>query len=112
MAGYVDAAAPRALLDRLPRLVDLVPWVALADGLPTPVDQIDDGLYVQRDDMTDSHYGGNKVRKLEVVLPIAQRRGGPALTAGASGSHPLHPPALDPARRRVLGLAGGRSPAR
>src|SRR5258708_39955198 len=101
MAGYVDAAAPRALLDRLPRLVDLVPWVALADGLPTPVDQVDDGLYVHRDDVTDSHYGGNKVRKLEFVLPIALRKGGPVLTAGAIGSHHVYATAVHAAR---LGL--------
>jgi D-cysteine desulfhydrase len=85
----------------LPRLVDLVPWVELADGLPTPVDEIDDGLYVQRDDVTDSHYGGNKVRKLEFVLPIAQRRRGPVLTAGATGSHHVFATAVHAAR---LGL--------
>lgn len=100
MAGYV-AAPPRALFDRLPRLVDLVPWVELADGLPTPVDQIDDRLYVQRDNVTDSHYGGNKVRKLEFVLPIALRKGGPVLTAGAIGSHHVYATAVHSAR---LGL--------
>jgi D-cysteine desulfhydrase len=100
MAGYV-ASSPRALFERLPRLVDLVPWVELADGLPTPVEQIDDGLYVQRDNATDSHYGGNKVRKLEFVLPIALRRGGPVLTAGAIGSHHVYATAVHAAR---LGL--------
>ena len=79
--------AERALFTRLPRLVDLVPFVELADGLPTPVEQLDDRLWVQRDDLTSSEYGGNKVRKLEFVLPIAQRRGGPVLTAGGTGSH-------------------------
>ena len=92
---------PRALFDRLPRLVDLVPWVELADGLPTPVEQIDDGLYVQRDNATDSRYGGNKVRKLEFVLPIARRKGGPVLTAGAIGSHHVYATAVHAAR---LGL--------
>ncbi|MEY2461146.1 MAG: hypothetical protein QOG30_2976, partial [Acidimicrobiaceae bacterium] len=100
MAGYIGAS-PRALFERLPRLVDLVPWVELADGLPTPVEQIDDGLYVQRDDVTDSHYGGNKVRKLEFVLPIALRKGGPVLTAGATGSHHVYATAVHAAR---LGL--------
>ncbi len=93
--------APRALFARLPRLVDLVPFVALADGLPTPVEQIDDGLFVQRDDRSDSRYGGNKVRKLEFVLPIAQRRRGPVLTAGAIGSHHVYATAVHAAR---LGL--------
>ena len=79
--------AERALFDRLPRLVDLVPFVELADGLPTPIERLGDRLWVQRDDLSSSAYGGNKVRKLEFVLPVAQRRGGPVLTAGGIGSH-------------------------
>src|SRR5207244_6211623 len=39
------------------------------------------------DDRTSTAYGGNKVRKLEHVLPVAARRGGPVLTAGGTGSH-------------------------
>ena len=81
------AAPDRALFSRLPRLTDLVPFVPLADGLPTPVEQVDDRLWVKRDDLTAADYAGNKVRKLEFVLPVAQRRGGPVLTAGGSGSH-------------------------
>jgi len=77
----------RALFARLPRLTDLVPFAELADGLPTPVDQIDDRLWVKRDDQTASTYGGNKVRKFEFVLPVAARRGGPVVTAGGIGSH-------------------------
>ncbi|MCU1449484.1 MAG: D-cysteine desulfhydrase [Acidimicrobiales bacterium] len=77
----------RALFERLPRLVDLVPFTPLADGLPTPVEQLDERLWVQREDATSSVYGGNKVRKFEFVFPIAQRRGGPLLTAGGVGSH-------------------------
>ena len=100
MAADVTTSS-RALFDRLPRLTDLVPWVELADGLPTAVDEVDDGLYVQRDDATDSHYGGNKVRKLEFVLPIALRKGGPVLTAGAIGSHHVYATAVHAAR---LGL--------
>jgi D-cysteine desulfhydrase len=75
------------LFERLPRLRELVPFVALADGLPTPVEQIDVGLWVQHDDATASAYGGNKVRKLEFVLPVAHRRGGIVVTAGGIGSH-------------------------
>jgi D-cysteine desulfhydrase len=77
----------RAIFDRLPRLQDLVPFVSLADGLPTPVEELDDGLYVKRDDRTSSVYGGNKVRKFEFLLPVAERRGGPVITAGGIGSH-------------------------
>ena len=77
----------RALFERLPRLADLVPFLPLADGLPTQTEQLDDGLWVKRDDRTSSHYGGNKVRKFEFLLPVAQRRGGPVVTAGGIGSH-------------------------
>jgi D-cysteine desulfhydrase len=66
---------------------DLVPFVELADGLPTPVEKIDDRFWVMRDDQTSSRYGGNKVRKFEFLLPVAQRRGGPMITAGGIGSH-------------------------
>jgi 1-aminocyclopropane-1-carboxylate deaminase/D-cysteine desulfhydrase-like pyridoxal-dependent ACC family enzyme len=77
----------RALFDRLPRLPDLVPFTPLADGLPTPVERTDERLWVQREDLTSTIYGGNKVRKFEFVLPVARRRGGPVLTAGGVGSH-------------------------
>ena len=91
----------RVLFARYPRLRELVPFVELADGLPTPVEQLDDGLWVKRDDLTDSRYGGNKVHKLEHVLAIALRRGGPVLTAGAIGSHHVYATAVHAAR---LGL--------
>ena len=94
-------AERRALFERLPRLVDLVPFVELADGLPTPVEQVDDRLWVKRDDRTSSEYGGNKVRKLEHVLPVARRRGGPVLTAGGRGSHHIVAAAV---HARRLGL--------
>ena len=77
----------RALFDRLPRLPDLVPFTDLADGLPTPVEQTDERLWVQREDRTSTVYGGNKVRKFEFLFPVARRRGGPMITAGGVGSH-------------------------
>ena len=76
-----------SLFAKAPRLADLVPYLAMADGLPTPVERLGERLWVQRDDLTDSRYGGNKVRKLEHLLAIAARRGGLVLTAGATGSH-------------------------
>lgn len=94
-------AVDRALFGRLPKLADLVPFVPLADGLPTPVEQVADRLWVQRDDLTDRRYGGNKVRKLEHLLAIASRRGGRVLTAGAIGSHHVVATAVHAAR---LGL--------
>ena len=77
----------RALFERLPRLADLVPFTALADGLPTPVETVDSRLWVQREEHTSSAYGGNKVRKFEFLFAVAERRGGPLLTAGGVGSH-------------------------
>ena len=91
----------RALFERAPRLADLLPFVPLADGLPTAVTQVGDRIWVKRDDATDSRYGGNKVRKLEHLLAIAARRGGPVLTAGAIGSHHVVATAVHAAR---LGL--------
>jgi D-cysteine desulfhydrase len=91
----------RALFDRFPRLTDLVPFTPLADGLPTPLEQIGDRLWVKRDDLTSSVYGGNKVRKLEHVLAVAQRRGGPVVTAGGVGSHHVLATAI---HARRLGL--------
>lgn len=91
----------RALFDRAPRLRDLVPFVELADGLATPTARVDERLWVKRDDLSDSRYGGNKVRKLEHLLAVAQRRGGTVLTAGAIGSHHVVATAVHAAR---LGL--------
>lgn len=82
-----DAGVTRPIFDELPRLRDQVDWVELADGLPTPFEPLGGGLWVKRDDLTGSAYGGNKVRKLEFLLPIAARRGGPVITTGATGSH-------------------------
>jgi D-cysteine desulfhydrase len=98
VAGNVTSA----LFERVPRLVDLVPYRPLADGGVTPVDAVTDGLSVKRDDLTDSRYGGNKVRKLEHLLAIAERRGGVVLTAGATGSHHVVATAVHAGR---LGLA-------
>lgn len=72
-------------------------------SLPTPVDNAGDllpldedagqrfpvhGLWVKRDDLTSSAYGGNKVRKLDFLLGEAQARGCRAvITFGAYGSN-------------------------
>jgi len=56
---------------------------------PTPVERIDElGLWVKRDDLTNSVYGGNKVRKLEHLLAEAARKKKKRIvTVGAAGSH-------------------------
>jgi D-cysteine desulfhydrase len=80
-----------------PRLSTLgvrLPRVALAE-LPTPVerlgglsDELSREVWVKRDDQTGRLYGGNKVRKLELLLGDALARGlDRVVTFGAYGSH-------------------------
>ncbi|MFZ5475283.1 MAG: 1-aminocyclopropane-1-carboxylate deaminase/D-cysteine desulfhydrase [Myxococcota bacterium] len=74
----VHAPARIALLGTYPTLVERL------DGLSRP----GTALWVKRDDRTGTLYGGNKVRKLERLLPEARTRGATRLvTVGAVGSH-------------------------
>lgn len=81
-----------ALFRRYPELRRRVPWLELA-SVPTPVEPLDlegaEGrVWIKRDDLSATVYGGNKVRKLEWLLGDARRRGSARLiTAGAAGSH-------------------------
>ena len=84
------------LFQRFPALAERPPFCRLADGLPTPVERLPgladlwgvEHLYVKRDDLTSSLYGGNKVRKLEWVLAAIEARGRRSvITTGAWGSH-------------------------
>jgi 1-aminocyclopropane-1-carboxylate deaminase/D-cysteine desulfhydrase-like pyridoxal-dependent ACC family enzyme len=63
---------------------------------PTPIERFDDlGLWVKRDDLVSSVYGGNKVRKLEHHLAAARAAGKKRiLTIGAAGSHQVLATAL------------------
>jgi 1-aminocyclopropane-1-carboxylate deaminase/D-cysteine desulfhydrase-like pyridoxal-dependent ACC family enzyme len=56
---------------------------------PTRVERLDAlGMWVKRDDLTSPIYGGNKVRKLERLIPEALARGKKRIiTVGAAGSH-------------------------
>ncbi|MFZ5479676.1 MAG: 1-aminocyclopropane-1-carboxylate deaminase/D-cysteine desulfhydrase [Myxococcota bacterium] len=61
--------------------------LALLEG-PTPIEPSGlDGLWVKRDDVAGTLFGGNKVRKLEYLLADALERGGDVLTVGAVGSN-------------------------
>jgi D-cysteine desulfhydrase len=71
------------LLDRFPGLAD-VPRVVLRAG-PTPVERIDDRLWIKRDDLTADPVGGNKIRSLEFLL-ARHRRGDRVITGGSRGS--------------------------
>jgi 1-aminocyclopropane-1-carboxylate deaminase/D-cysteine desulfhydrase-like pyridoxal-dependent ACC family enzyme len=67
---------------------------------PTPVERVDEaGLWVKRDDLTSAVYGGNKVRKLELLLGAAREAGrSRLLTLGAVGSHQVVATAIFGAR--------------
>ncbi|MCE5191313.1 MAG: pyridoxal-phosphate dependent enzyme [Actinomycetia bacterium] len=73
-------ALPRAPLGLWPTAVDEAPHLAAAIGAGS--------LYVKRDDLSALPFGGNKVRKLEIVLGDALARGSRQLiTFGAAGSN-------------------------
>ena len=87
---WLDVAAPGRV-----RLPCHIPYVPLAT-LPTPIQRaegLEDALshrsiFIKRDDLSGHPYGGNKVRKLELLLAAAQQRGaGEVLTVGALGSN-------------------------
>lgn len=71
------------LFDRFPGLAE-IPRVALRAG-PTPVERIDDRLWLKRDDLTANPVGGNKVRSLEFLL-ARYRHGDRVITGGSRGS--------------------------
>jgi 1-aminocyclopropane-1-carboxylate deaminase/D-cysteine desulfhydrase-like pyridoxal-dependent ACC family enzyme len=81
------------LTDRWSRLRSL-PHVSLATT-PTPIERsralselLSSDVWVKRDDLTGTRYGGNKVRKLEYLLADAMdRRADTIVTTGAAGSH-------------------------
>lgn len=118
-----------ALFRRFPALAERLPWLRLGNGV-TPVERVDAGLpadlWVKRDDLTGTAYGGNKLRKLEFLLADARRRGsGRLVTGGGFGSHHvlattfygtragfevtavLYPQQVTPHVREVLGAIHG-----
>lgn len=84
----------RALIRRYPSLEGRLPVADLA-RLPTPVESAPDlgaalgaDLWLKRDDRSGEVYGGNKVRKLELLLGRALADGRRVVaTTGAYGSH-------------------------
>jgi D-cysteine desulfhydrase len=63
-------------------------WPTEIQRLPT-MDRENARMWCKREDRSGEIYGGNKVRKLEWLLPDAAKRSGSVLTMGASGSNHL-----------------------
>lgn len=83
------------LFSRCPAMREKLPHVPLG-VFPTPVERHDElarelgigELWVKRDDLSGEIYGGNKVRKLEVLLADALRSGArEVVTFGGAGSN-------------------------
>jgi D-cysteine desulfhydrase len=94
--------APYALFDAHPALAARLPRTTLAD-LPTPVARLaaieesvpGSALYIKRDDLTSPIFGGNKTRKLELILGALARDGHDrAITFGFAGSNHVTATAL------------------
>jgi len=93
-SGATPAAPETALERRFPALAGPLARVRLVDA-PTPLQplralggELGADLWIKRDDLSGLAYGGNKPRKLELVLGAAQRDGRHSvLTFGGLGTH-------------------------
>jgi 1-aminocyclopropane-1-carboxylate deaminase/D-cysteine desulfhydrase-like pyridoxal-dependent ACC family enzyme len=77
------------LLQAHPKLAAALPVAGLLAG-PTPVEPMvgTAGIFIKRDDLTATDYGGNKVRKLDLLLAGAHARGARDLVVfGYAGSN-------------------------
>ncbi len=85
----IDQTLP--LFKEYPDLRERIPRVPLG-SFPTPVRRLTgfdcENLWVKRDDLSSSAYGGNKVRKLEFILGDARERGrSEVVTIGGIGTN-------------------------
>jgi D-cysteine desulfhydrase len=83
MTTIESRCAQSSLLRRFPALAAL-PRADLG-VVPSPVTQLGDHLWIKRDDLNATEYGGNKVRALEWLLG-AVGKDETVLTAGGDGS--------------------------
>lgn len=96
-----QAGATNYLFEHYPALKMNIPYISLA-ALPTPIEKLKSlsreygvEMYIKRDDLTGGFdvegcpiYGGNKVRKLEFLLAMAQKLGATKImTFGCVGSN-------------------------
>lgn len=79
------------LFDNYPELKKRISYLPLGE-FPTPVHQLKNlgfnNLWIKRDDLTSSIYGGNKIRKLEFILgEVKRKKKKTIVTMGATGTH-------------------------
>ncbi|MFC1474529.1 1-aminocyclopropane-1-carboxylate deaminase/D-cysteine desulfhydrase [bacterium] len=95
MAENTSGKYESPLFRAYPKLEKKLPGIPIGN-YPTPVEEVPSlaeelgigRLFVKRDDLTHSTYGGNKVRKLELLLAEAKRRKAKKLiTFGGIGSN-------------------------
>jgi D-cysteine desulfhydrase len=76
-SGISEKACVPVLFKEYPELEEKIPRISLGK-FPTPVQQLHqsgfENLWIKRDDMSSSVYGGNKIRKLEFILGQATKR--------------------------------------
>ena len=74
--GIPEKSCVPILLKEYPELEERIPRISLGK-FPTPVQQLHqsgfENLWIKRDDMSSSVYGGNKIRKLEFILGQARK---------------------------------------
>jgi 1-aminocyclopropane-1-carboxylate deaminase/D-cysteine desulfhydrase-like pyridoxal-dependent ACC family enzyme len=87
--------ASYALYNKYPGLENKLPRNEIG-GWPTPLQPLEEltaslggpTIFIKRDDLSSSRYGGNKARKLELILAQAEAKGcREIITAGGLGSH-------------------------
>ncbi len=99
----------RPLYSRFPDVEERLPCIDLCGG-PSPARRLEaleehlgrPDLWVKNDGLLGASYGGNKIRKLEFILPdVLHRRSSTILTFGGTGSHHCLATAI---HARALGL--------
>jgi D-cysteine desulfhydrase len=85
------------IFEEFPKLRGRIPWTPIGD-FPTPADECRalakalgaGSVFIKRDDLSNTQYGGNKVRKLEFLIAHAQKlHFKKLLTLGGIGSNHL-----------------------
>jgi 1-aminocyclopropane-1-carboxylate deaminase/D-cysteine desulfhydrase-like pyridoxal-dependent ACC family enzyme len=83
------------MLEAYPGLKN-IPWMPLMDGVPTPVQSLENvskdfpgyQVWIKRDDICSSIYGGNKPRKFEFLFADAiKKKKNTMATAGGTGTN-------------------------